>query len=269
MAAYMTIGDFSRATRLSAKALRFYHRVGLLEPAVIDPVNHYRLYESAQIPEARTVQRLRSLDMPVDEIRRILGSTDPAAGAQAIAHHLHRMEERLSETRDAVAALREMLTEPETPLEIRRVPALDVVIIRDSIELPQLGDWFTSARRDLRAGLEAAGVDAVGPLGGLFSTELFLHEAGDCALFLPVESAPRAVFGGRAAFETLPATRMAVAVHQGSDHTISRAYAALGAHVAGRGDSAAGPIRETYTGDAPSGVGTTEIGWPLTDAAAT
>lgn len=39
----MTIGDFSRATRLTAKTLRFYHQVGLLEPARVDPVNGYCL----------------------------------------------------------------------------------------------------------------------------------------------------------------------------------------------------------------------------------
>ena len=38
MAAGLTVGDFSRATHLSAsKMLRHYHQVGLLEPAAVNP----------------------------------------------------------------------------------------------------------------------------------------------------------------------------------------------------------------------------------------
>ena len=51
----MTIGDFSRATRLSAKALRFYHEAGVLEPASVDPSNGYRLYDAGQIVDAQLV----------------------------------------------------------------------------------------------------------------------------------------------------------------------------------------------------------------------
>ena len=33
----LTIGAFARLTHLSVKTLRYYHEVGLLEPAVVDP----------------------------------------------------------------------------------------------------------------------------------------------------------------------------------------------------------------------------------------
>ncbi|MBO0744948.1 MAG: MerR family DNA-binding transcriptional regulator, partial [Candidatus Dormibacteraeota bacterium] len=38
----LTIGAFSRRSRLSMKALRLYERVGLLSPARVDPENGYR-----------------------------------------------------------------------------------------------------------------------------------------------------------------------------------------------------------------------------------
>ncbi len=40
----MTIGAFAERTRLSAKALRLYDRLGLLVPARVDRANGYRLY---------------------------------------------------------------------------------------------------------------------------------------------------------------------------------------------------------------------------------
>ncbi len=69
----LTIGDFSRVTFLSVKTLRHYHRVGLLEPADVDPVTGYRRYTSVQIPIAQVIRRFRDLDMPLDDIG--LGAT--------------------------------------------------------------------------------------------------------------------------------------------------------------------------------------------------
>jgi DNA-binding transcriptional MerR regulator len=37
----LAIGDFSRMTHLSVKALRHYHDVGLLVPAEVDPASGY------------------------------------------------------------------------------------------------------------------------------------------------------------------------------------------------------------------------------------
>ena len=102
----MTIGDFSRATRLSAKALRFYHQAGLLEPAWVDPGNGYRVYTASQISDAQVIRHFRSLDMPIDLIRDVLAAPDLTTRNELIAVHLARMEIQLQQTRSAVAALR-------------------------------------------------------------------------------------------------------------------------------------------------------------------
>jgi DNA-binding transcriptional MerR regulator len=73
----LTIGDFSRVTFLSVKTLRYYHRVGLLEPAEIDPVTGYRRYASDQIPIAQVIRRFRDLDMPLDDVGSVLRARDP------------------------------------------------------------------------------------------------------------------------------------------------------------------------------------------------
>lgn len=42
----LRIGEFSRASWLSIKALRAYHEMGLLVPAEIDPPTGYRSYSA-------------------------------------------------------------------------------------------------------------------------------------------------------------------------------------------------------------------------------
>ena len=68
----LAIGDFSRATHLSVKTLRHYHRLGLLTPAEVDPDSSYRRYSTEQIPTAQVIRRFRDLDMPLDQIGAVL-----------------------------------------------------------------------------------------------------------------------------------------------------------------------------------------------------
>ena len=67
----LTIGEFARASRLSAKALRLYDELGLLRPARVDPDSGYRFYEPAQLERARLVAWLRRLGMPLARIRGV------------------------------------------------------------------------------------------------------------------------------------------------------------------------------------------------------
>ena len=70
MSVMLSIGDFSRMTHLSIKALRHYHEVGLLEPAEIDRDSGYRRYDAGQVAVAQVIRRFRDLGMPVSPGQR-------------------------------------------------------------------------------------------------------------------------------------------------------------------------------------------------------
>jgi len=86
----LTIGAFAQAARLTPKALRLYDALGLLPPAAVDPESGYRLYEPAQLEQARLISRLRRIGMPLAEIRTVCG-LDPAAAAKAITAYWQRV----------------------------------------------------------------------------------------------------------------------------------------------------------------------------------
>ena len=77
MPSALAIGDFSRATHLNIKTLRHYHRIGLLEPAEVDPFTGHRHYTTDQIPTAQVIRRFRALDMPLEEIHAVITTADP------------------------------------------------------------------------------------------------------------------------------------------------------------------------------------------------
>jgi DNA-binding transcriptional MerR regulator len=264
----MTIGDFSQATRLTAKALRFYHGEGILVPAAIDPQSGYRLYAPEQISVAQVIRKLRSLEIPVDTIREVLGAPSVAARNELIGTHLTLLEARLDKTREAVSSPRDLLEDPPEQPEVvhRSVPATPAFVIRSTIDLADLGEWYTAARAELVDLAETHGMPATGPRGGIWATELFLDERGEAALFQPITSLdgispPR----GRATPEILPPAELVVAVHRGPDELMAHTYGALGNYVAEHELGTTGPIRETYLKEAAvdSLEVETEIGWPI------
>lgn len=72
----MTIGALSRQSRLSLKALRLYHELGLLRPAEVDDATGYRYYRANQVKLARLIGLLRQLGMPLDRIAQVLDAPE-------------------------------------------------------------------------------------------------------------------------------------------------------------------------------------------------
>ena len=267
MTSTLTIGDFARATHLSAKTLRHYHQIGLLEPAAVDPETGYRRYATGQIPAAQVIRRFRELDMPLGEIQAVLQAPDPLARDRLIADHLSRMEAGLARTQQAVTSLRELLEHRAAPAQVghRAAAAVPAAAISEVIDIGDALLWYQGALGELRATLAAQGIEAAGSAGGMFASELFAEERGPATIFIPCNSQPRVM--GRVAPTTVPAAELATIVHDGPHAGIDRAYGTLAAYVTDHALAVDGPVREYYLigpGDtADQAAWRTEIGWPV------
>ncbi len=241
----IAIGDFSRMTHLSIKALRHYHDVGVLVPAEVDPSSGYRFYKVDQVPVAQVIRRFRDLGMPLEDIKAVLQAGDPAARTGVIVAHLDRMQTQMSQIQDTVASLRALLEgpPPPVPVEHRTVPAVPALAIAERVTMAELEAWWADAFDELHAAVGAAGITP-GIGGGLYPGELFEVEVADIVAFLPV---PADVPGtSRAKVIEIPGAELAVAVHRGPFAELDRTYAAVGTHVAERELGVDGPIREYY-----------------------
>ncbi len=267
MQARITIGDFSRAAHLSVKTLRHYHDVGLLEPSEVDPGNGYRYYTEDQIPQAQVIRRLRSLQMPVAEVKSVLSAADLDARNRLIAQHLDRLEDELEQTRAAVGELRDLLGRPQAPQDVehRSVPPAPAIGITDTVDREDMMAWWQGALGELQATVRAQGLVQTGPSGGLYAGEIFQLGRGEATVFVPVAGRPRAV--GRVATMTVPEAELAIVCHEGALGDIDLTYGELGAHVMRHEIGVDGPLREHYlcgfldSDDRASWK--TEIGWPI------
>jgi DNA-binding transcriptional MerR regulator len=253
MTTLVGIGDFSKMTFLSVKALRHYHEVGLLAPAEIDPDTGYRRYDAAQVSTAQVIRRLRELDMSLDEVRAVIEAPDVGARNEAISAHLRRMEGELEHTRGTVKSLRLLLDETASvPVEIsyRVDEPTHALAIRDEIAHHDMFLWLDVAFAELHASVE----ERTDPDGALFSAELMEDELGEIVALVPGTGAA----DGRIHTLELPRVEYAVAVHAGPLDEVDRTYGALGTVVAQRAIGVQGPLRENYLSD-----DRIEICWPV------
>jgi DNA-binding transcriptional MerR regulator/effector-binding domain-containing protein len=265
--ATLHIGDFSRATHLGVKALRHYHRVGLLIPAEVDEVTGYRRYGTDQIGNALLIKRFRELDLPLDHIRALLDAPGVEERTALLEDHLSRMIGDLRRMQTAAANLTALL-KPDPKAErvrFRIAPAAGGAAIQAEVDTSAVTPWFRGATAELLATVSATGASPQGPVTGLYDNEIFTDGAGLATVFVPTTDRIRPL--GRVIPLMCPTAELCVVTHHGAHATIDRAYAALGSHVARHEISTPDPIRETYltgpgdTNDEDTWV--TEIGWPV------
>jgi DNA-binding transcriptional MerR regulator len=268
----IAIGDFSKMTYLSIKALRRYHDMGLLVPADIDRSSGYRYYEPAQVPMGQVIRRFRDLGMPLEQIRAVIDTPDQSVRNELIVAHLREMEAALQQTQDTVTSLRHLLEQPRAPqpisVEYRSVTATPAIGITEMVAWDNLEHWWVAAFEELGAAFPQTGATRGGPNGALYPSELFEDELGEVTAFIPVAYAPAAAdLPGRLQPTEIPGAEYALTIHEGSFAELDLTYGVLGTYVSEREIGLPGIIRENYlvtfdhTED--QSAHRTEVCWPV------
>jgi serine/threonine protein phosphatase PrpC len=188
----LTIGAFSRASRLSPKALRLYDSLGLLTPAHVDEVSGYRFYRPDQLERARLVAWLRRLGMPLARIGAVcdLARDAPDQAAEQVAAYWAETEADLAARRALADHLISYLSreEPVMPgtqpaLAIRYAARSDIGRLRDRNQ-----DTAYAGRRLLAVAdgmgttgdqASAAVIEALKPLEGVLPAGNLLNAMED------------------------------------------------------------------------------------------
>ena len=97
----LRIGELAAATGIPVETLRFYEHEQLLTPPQRSRAN-YRLYDEEHLEQVRFIRHCRSLDIGIDEIRRLLAlRQDPGQSCLAVNRLLDekllQVDQRLGE----------------------------------------------------------------------------------------------------------------------------------------------------------------------------
>lgn len=66
------IGEFSTLSKTTIKTLRYYEKVGLLNPAYVDETSSYRFYETKDLFLLAKIVSLRQIGVSIENIKRAL-----------------------------------------------------------------------------------------------------------------------------------------------------------------------------------------------------
>jgi len=244
-----SIGEFSKITGLSIKALHLYHEKGLLIPAEIDQQTGYRYFNSANVGQARTIVRLRQLSFSLEEIKNLLeGFEDDAMlldvlitkRDQILAQVAHlkgtakTLESMIAEEKEAVA-----MSETNTlHIEEKILPSLLVVSKRWKGRYQDTGSVFADLGKKM--GRFIAGK----PLN-LYHDAEFKETDADIQSCFPLRRKPGNTPTGFDVHE-LPGGRFVSLVHLGPYSELGRSYERLFAYLHQKGLHAQLPSREVY-----------------------
>ncbi|MFF4304563.1 MerR family transcriptional regulator [Streptomyces sp. NPDC001601] len=264
----LTIGAFAARSRLSAKALRLYDRLGLLAPAHVEEATGYRYYRAGQVERARLVALLRQLDMPLARIADVVEAAETADGDTAaglLAAYWADVERRFAGQRTLAAYLRGRLSGGSTEMygtftvETVEVPAQVVITETRHTLADELPAWIGASLGRLEVAAQECGGVTGAPFV-VYHAEVSMESDGPAEACVPVadEGAARAWAErhGRAwetAVRVEPARTLAytrISKAQVAHPQILAAFEAVERWIAGReGLAYDGPCREVYFAD--------------------
>jgi DNA-binding transcriptional MerR regulator len=242
------IGDFSKLSRVSVKALRYYDEMGLLKPVSVDRFTGYRLYEYSQLSDLNRILALKELGFSLEEIGRLL---DDGLSVEQMRGMLKLREtearQRVREESERLELIKARLRQIE---QENGMSKYDVVIkkVEDVVPLPseQGGLWD-----ELEGYLALNRVRPKDACFTLYHDDEFKERDWDLEVCEPID----ADLGEstRVKVHTLPAASLACTMHNGPFVTIGEAYNAIGKWINDNGYRIVGPCREVYLKVAKNG----------------
>lgn len=246
-AGLFSIGQFSRLTGLTLKAIRLYHERGLLPPSWVDASSGYRYFTDRDVERARTILRLRGLELSLSEIEEHFASYDDSAGALGF----------LEQQRQRIAARRQHLGRVARELDrmiraereaLARLAAAPAEIVEQTLEPLLVASlrWkgtYAETGRMLGRLYRAYGRRATDAPLNLYYDDEHKDEDADIESCLPVRSAtPAAGFPVR----TLPGGACISLVHRGPYSELGRSYGRLMRYLEEHRYAGLLPVREIY-----------------------
>ncbi len=264
------IGAFSKLSRVPVKTLRYYHQIGLLEPALIDDFTGYRYYTAVQLTRLNHILALKDLGFSLEQISQMVGddlSPEQIRGLlrmkQAeLAQEIEAEQSRLARLESRLAQIEREAKLPDYEIVIKQVEMIRIAGVRDIVANYE---GFGQLYQELFAALGQHRVVSAGPVIGIYYDEEYKESDVD------IETAVSVVGGslplGRVVIRDLPGAMMASLVRQGPYENFTPAYQALMSWVEANGYQIIGPNREIYLHGPEAGIDpaeyVTEIQFPV------
>ncbi len=240
----LSIGEFSRVCRLTVKALRHYHELGILVPELVDEETSYRYYGRESLERARMIQGLKEMGFSLSEIGGLLAEVKE--DSDLVAH----LEGKLAEVEGSIREYKRMKEKIMVSLRNAETGALGISYTVTEEMIPDtrvFGLRFTGAYSDIGRVIgelyRAAGRFATGRPFTLYYDEDYKEIGADIEVCF--EARRQAEIDG-VSCRLLPGGRALSLVHQGPFASIGASYRKLLECAREKSIALASPSREMY-----------------------
>jgi DNA-binding transcriptional MerR regulator len=127
-----SIGEFARYGGVSARTLRHYDEIGLLQPATVDPDTGYRGYLAAQLGLLNRIMALKELGLSLPQIKRLLDGVTLDELRGMLTLRRAQLEQHRNQLLGVEARLHSIAREDGMPADdivAKTIPAMGVVAV--------------------------------------------------------------------------------------------------------------------------------------------
>jgi len=241
-----SIGEFSRISGLSIKALRLYHEMGLLVPAKIDEETLYRYYNHRNAERARIISNLKALEFSLDEIAHLLKkANDEADGLDFFEKRKEEILAKIAKQRKIVSQLNtiidiekeaQMANGDHFEVEEKQIDKILVAGIRFKGKYNEVGDKFGKIAKKMGRHINGKPLD-------LYYDAEYKEEGADIEVAFPVRKGEDS--DGVKVHE-LEGGKAVALIHKGPYEDIGRSYEKIMGYINEKGYKPKVPSREVY-----------------------
>ena len=240
----LKIGNFSKLSLLTVKALRFYEKEGLLIPAHIDEWTGYRFYETSQLAQAAKIKAYRQIDLSVEEIKAILAGAQVRDILKLKADNLKKQQADISIRLSIINYLMED-KQMNYQAVIKEIP--ENIVYYEERRLDSYSDLMIfvpeskAECKRLNPGLKCAEppYEFCEYLDGEYKESNVMVRHNEAVSEFGVEN-------DRIKFRKIPATKVISIYHKGAYENLGEAYAYIMKYAEANGYKLSGLARESY-----------------------
>ncbi|MGN0679845.1 MAG: MerR family transcriptional regulator [Oscillospiraceae bacterium] len=240
----LKIGEFSKLSLITVKALRFYEKEGLLIPAATDEWTGYRYYDTFQLETAARIKAYRQLDLSIDEIKAIFSGAQEKDILTEKAEQLKRQQSDIGIRLSIINHILEV-DSMKYNVVIKEIP--EYIVYSEERKLASYADAMSfipesgAECKRLNPDLECVNpsYEFMEYLDGEYKESDVLVRHNQAVTKMGVES-------DRIKFRKIPATKVLSIFHKGAYDQIGEAYAYLMKYAEENGYKASGLMRESY-----------------------
>jgi effector-binding domain-containing protein len=246
----LKIGDFSRLSRVTVKALRYYDEIGLLKPVSVDRFTGYRYYSVDQLPRLNRIVVLKNLGLSLEEVSQLVNNDLPAEHIRQLLHVKQaEIQQRLQDEQGRLGQVEKWLRQiekegimPEQNVVIKKVDVQKVTSVRGVV--PTYND-IDRLFNELYPYLMEKNAQIAGPPIAVYHDMEYMEKDVDIEVAVPIANSIPTTDRIKVA-ELSAIEQAACLLHRGPYETIGESYKALMAWAETNGYQIAGPDREIY-----------------------